>query len=923
MKPSLRFPPSVVWFAVATCAVMIFAAPVETAAQPNLTFKRIRLDWPIVEVYLSVGCDNIKNYFLQSMDLEIFEDGRKLDDFGIWCPDPTDRCPISVALVFDASGSMVGEGNAGAKAGGRNFIANMDGVVDEACVVYFNNHVVSKIYPTTRKDSLEDAVDKLPAVGSTQLWDGVYRGLVHLMNRSNQCRAVIVLTDGDDNFSSHNLQEVIAFAVERNIRVFPIGYGDFIRRDELSYLAQITGGNYYEAPDADGLKEIYKNISTVLFEFFQECVVSYEPRCADGFEHEVVLNIPQLCNGSDSKHRNYFAPLDSSTFRNKYLTVGQTTAAGGTEAWVPIEMLSEMYNENLYPLSLDLRYDKNWLQLDRVETPPGTLLEGMRIDIADLQQGGKLRIPTVRAITGRGTLCYAVFTTATTSTDISLPIEVEQAVHEKGCLIPLVDDGSVTLTESAPGVTCAVTAPSRLQWDTESGSYLPSPFEVRVRLENRGTKEAQGGTVRIEFDPNIYDLLEPRDLEQSVGDIEVNDAGEVAWMVHVKAQSSDTTGQLCFPTTFANHANVMCCKQQDIIAAAAVLSCSYELPELSFDASTRKFVPNPFDLSLNVENIGDVQSGTLGAELKLPAGLYLKPGETLHKTLSPDVIPPSGSASVTWQVQATSLTGGDHFNIQSTLTNDGVLMRNCSETLVLPFIPEDFTTTVDVQGSPVCCSGDSVVLEAEAGFPQYRWSTGESTRRIVVRTSGSYSVAVLDAQGRVGHSQTVDVTILPVPQKPAIFRENNTLSTTASPPLQWYRNGIPIPGANTSVYVMQDTGTYTVETWVVESCRSRSDAFVAYALGAADLPVAESMLVDVFPDPSLGQFTVRVRGQFEGVVSFQVLNLLGQELRSHSVYHRVGSVRQVVFDMTDVPRGMYLVSCQSAQGLVLKKVLLH
>ena len=45
------------------------------------------------------------------------------------------------------------------------------------------------------------------------------------------------------------------------------------------------------------------------------------------------------------------------------------------------------------------------------------------------------------------------------------------------------------------------------------------------------------------------------------------------------------------------------------------------------------------------------------------------------------------------------------------------------------------------------CSGDSAILDAGAGFTQYQWSTGSSAQRIVVGTTGSYSVTAYTAEG--------------------------------------------------------------------------------------------------------------------------------------------------------------------------------
>jgi hypothetical protein len=926
-KRSMQPSPHLHRHALHTCVIGMFIAavllPATLSAQPDLTFKRIRLNWPYVEVYLSVGCDGIKNYTLQRGDMEIVEDGKVLDDFGIWCPDPTSRCPISVGLVFDASDSMMGEGNAGAKQGGLQFVENMDSFVDEACVVQFNSDVIIWQYMTTDTVLLKKAVNRLPAVGATALWDGIYSGLLLTQTQgSNQCRAVIVLTDGADNSSSRNLQEVIAYAVAHNIRVFPIGYGDDIREDQLSHLAQITGGNYYQTPDSSGLSGIYREISTVLYEFFQECVVDYEPRCADGQLHEVELRIPDLCGGSATKTRWYRAPLDSATFFTRHMAMGDVTVAGGEEAWVPLEMISPVFRDNFYPFTLDLRYDRQRLQLDRVETPAGTLLSGMDVHTADLSDGARLRFPETRVLDSAGVMCYAVFRTSTAEENVNLPVRVDSMAIDKGCLLPLVTDGMVRLTPSAPGVGCTVSAPTALQWDPLTSQYNPSPFEVRIRLENKGTLPAMGGAIRLNIDPAVYEFVEPVTAVQTIGDIPLEGVREASWKIRARPQGEDITAEICFSATFDNHPNVVCCKQQEIIAAGAVLSCGFAFPELRYDEGTRSFVPNPFVVRMTVENIGDVASGALDAALQLPAGLYLESGQTARKNFIPEEIAPGASAEASWTLRAVSLLGGDRFPVQAMLRNGGREYRSCADTLILPFVPPVFTTDITAEGSTTICAGDSVVLDAGAGYPQYRWSTGAQTRKITVRAAGTYTVAVLDGQGRVGRSNSIEVRVLPLPERPVITREHNTLITTASPPLQWYRNGKAIPGATTPRLVVTETGRYEVESWFASTCRVMSAAFAVGALGAGSLPAAGSLAMDAYPDPARGRVTVAVQSAAAGPATVRLHNVLGRVLREHRL-RLVPGAQTLSFDLGDLPRGMYLLTCRNARQTVMRKLLLQ
>ena len=53
----------------------------------------------------------------------------------------------------------------------------MDGVVDEAAVIWFTQVVTVYQQMTTVKPMLHSAVDALPASGATAVWDGIYAGI--------------------------------------------------------------------------------------------------------------------------------------------------------------------------------------------------------------------------------------------------------------------------------------------------------------------------------------------------------------------------------------------------------------------------------------------------------------------------------------------------------------------------------------------------------------------------------------------------------------------------------------------------------------------------------------------------------------------------------------------------------------------------
>ncbi len=91
-----------------------------------------------------------------------------------------------------------------------------------------------------------------------------------------------------------------------------------------------------------------------------------------------------------------------------------------------------------------------------------------------------------------------------------------------------------------------------------------------------------------------------------------------------------------------------------------------------------------------------------------------------------------------------------------------------SDTVQVNLTPLFVNMPLQVHGKTEYCEGDSTVLTAPRGFAEYRWSTGEATRQIIVRSTGDYSVIMVDSTGCQGLSDTVNVIVHPTPVVPII-----------------------------------------------------------------------------------------------------------------------------------------------------------
>lgn len=157
--------------------------------------------------------------------------------------------PVTVGVVLDASGSMLGNRARLAYATGR--FAAHGHADDEVFALTVGDRVRSVLPPeqpfTSDAAVLQQALmRKLGSRGRTALWDGVAEGLRHLARGSHTRRALVVLTDGHDNHSRTTFDEVLLQTQASNAAVYVIGLVDrleFDRRPKtLRKLAESSGG---------------------------------------------------------------------------------------------------------------------------------------------------------------------------------------------------------------------------------------------------------------------------------------------------------------------------------------------------------------------------------------------------------------------------------------------------------------------------------------------------------------------------------------------------------------------------------------------------------------------------------------------------------------------------------------------------------
>ena len=162
-----------------------------------------------------------KGHFVEDLsqrDFTILDDGnqRTIADFR------HDLAGVSIALLFDVSGSMeAGLGNAREAAG--FMLGALDTGKDEAAVYTFDTQL-DEVEPfTVGLRTLPARLSSLTPFGATSLHDAIAATAERTGHRDGRRRAVVVFTDGNDNWSHLKPSEVSAMASAIDVPVYIVG----------------------------------------------------------------------------------------------------------------------------------------------------------------------------------------------------------------------------------------------------------------------------------------------------------------------------------------------------------------------------------------------------------------------------------------------------------------------------------------------------------------------------------------------------------------------------------------------------------------------------------------------------------------------------------------------------------------------------
>lgn len=178
--------------------------------------------------------------------------------------------PASIIFVVDMSSSMRGEKWNGLIAGLRDFLKKARNSNDYTLITFGSSAQV--LAQSVSAAELLNRLRELKPYGDTALYDGVLLGFDALKQAPKRHKALVLISDGEDNSSRLGLAEVERSASASRTTIYSIGlllkdqcsagYKNACKGQEtVSKLAKVSGGLAF-FPDSQELSSVLKEISS-------------------------------------------------------------------------------------------------------------------------------------------------------------------------------------------------------------------------------------------------------------------------------------------------------------------------------------------------------------------------------------------------------------------------------------------------------------------------------------------------------------------------------------------------------------------------------------------------------------------------------------------------------------------------------------
>jgi VWFA-related protein len=310
-----------IWAAFAAAGALAIAVaaagqdPARPAGQVLQSDDPTRITVDVTRVSLLFTVTDKKGRFITDLNKSDFEvvEGKRQQTIQEFTAESD--LPLRLGILIDTSNSIRERFKFEQEAAGQFIDSVMRTNLDKALVVSFDTsaELVSDLINDT--DKLTAAIRSLRPGGGTSLYDAIFFACRDKLSQDQPRykfrRAIVIVSDGDDNQSRYTRDQALEMAQKADVVIYAISTN--ITRIEtdgdkvLKYFAQETGGRAFFPFKVEDLDQSFENIAN---ELRHQYSLSYrpEPLKTDGLFHVIDVRVRERKNILVNVRRGYYAP---------------------------------------------------------------------------------------------------------------------------------------------------------------------------------------------------------------------------------------------------------------------------------------------------------------------------------------------------------------------------------------------------------------------------------------------------------------------------------------------------------------------------------------------------------------------------------------------------------------------------------------
>ncbi len=204
--------------------------------------------------------------------------------------------PVSVGILFDVSGSMSGDKVRRARDALAHFVQTSHDR-DEYFLIGFNSRAQLLMDRTRDGNAVLDKLTFVQTKNNTALYDACYLGVERVQRGTHPKRALLLISDGQDNNSRYTFNELRRVLKESDVVLYAVGIlggsdaGSSLGMEGqgiMDELAGVSGGKAFYPRSAAEMDDIFEQIA---LELRHQYSVGYRPPSFDSKWHRIKVKV--------------------------------------------------------------------------------------------------------------------------------------------------------------------------------------------------------------------------------------------------------------------------------------------------------------------------------------------------------------------------------------------------------------------------------------------------------------------------------------------------------------------------------------------------------------------------------------------------------------------------------------------------------